>query len=172
MGIATVLIGCLPTYGQVGILAPILLVIIRMIQGLAFGAEWGGAVMMTFEHAPWKKRGRFAAIPQAGNPLGITLANAAFLLSASLQTDWAWRLPFLASAVLIVVGLVVRMRLEESPEFEHTKATGAIVKNPGHRRQERLAQHPAGDLPAHRGELRLLRHGHLPALLHHPEQRG
>ena len=130
MGIATVLIGCLPTYGQVGILAPILLVIIRMIQGLAFGAEWGGAVMMTFEHAPWKKRGRFAAIPQAGNPLGITLANAAFLLSASLQTDWAWRLPFLASAVLIVVGLVVRMKLEESPEFEHTKATGAIVKNP------------------------------------------
>ena len=101
-----------------------------MIQGLAFGAEWGGAVMMTFEHAPWKKRGRFAAIPQAGNPLGITLANAAFLLSASLQTDWAWRLPFLASSVLIVVGLVVRMKLEESPEFEHTKAMGAIVKNP------------------------------------------
>ena len=130
MGIATVLIGCLPTYAQVGIIAPILLVIIRMIQGLAFGAEWGGAVMMTFEHAPWKKRGRFAAIPQAGNPLGITLANAAFLLSASLQTDWAWRLPFLASAVLIVVGLVVRMKLEESPEFEHTKAMGAIVKNP------------------------------------------
>ena len=130
MGIATVLIGCLPTYAQVGILAPILLVIIRMIQGLAFGAEWGGAVMMTFEHAPWKQRGRFAAIPQAGNPLGITLANAAFLLSASLQTDWAWRLPFLASAILIVVGLVVRMKLEESPEFEHTKATGAIVKNP------------------------------------------
>ncbi|MFC9336372.1 MFS transporter [Arthrobacter sp. NPDC057009] len=130
MGIATVLIGCLPTYDQVGILAPILLIIIRMIQGLAFGAEWGGAVMMTFEHAPWKKRGRFAAIPQAGNPLGITLANAAFLLSASLQTDWAWRLPFLASAVLIVVGLVVRMKLEESPEFVNAKHHGAIVKNP------------------------------------------
>ncbi|AOW92521.1 MFS transporter [Rhodococcus sp. WMMA185] len=130
MGIATVLIGFLPTYETVGILAPILLVTIRMIQGLAFGAEWGGAVMMTFEHAPWKKRGRFAAIPQAGNPLGITLANAAFLLSASLQTDWAWRLPFLASAVLIVVGLVVRMKLEESPEFEDTKESGAIVDNP------------------------------------------
>ncbi|WP_072688886.1 MFS transporter [Rhodococcus marinonascens] len=130
MGIATVLIGLLPTYENVGILAPILLVIIRMIQGLAFGAEWGGAVMMTFEHAPWKKRGRFAAIPQAGNPLGITLANAAFLLSASLQTDWAWRLPFLASSVLIVVGLVVRMKLEESPEFEDSKASGDIVDNP------------------------------------------
>ncbi|MEV0946496.1 MFS transporter [Rhodococcus sp. NPDC049939] len=130
MGIATVLIGFLPTYETVGILAPILLVTIRMIQGLAFGAEWGGAVMMTFEHAPWKKRGRFTAIPQAGNPLGITLANAAFLLSASLQTDWAWRLPFLASAVLIVVGLVVRMKLEESPEFEDTKEAGAIVDNP------------------------------------------
>lgn len=131
MGIATVLIGCLPTYSQVGILAPtLLIIIIRMIQGLAFGAEWGGAVMMTFEHAPWKKRGLFSAIPQAGNPLGITLANAAFLLSASLQTDWAWRLPFLASAILIVVGLVVRMKLEESPEFETAKSQGAIVKNP------------------------------------------
>ena len=79
MGIATVLIGCLPTYAQVGILAPVLLVIIRMIQGLAFGAEWGGAVLMAFEHAPWRQRGRFAAIPQAGNPLGIALATTAFL---------------------------------------------------------------------------------------------
>jgi Major Facilitator Superfamily len=70
MGIATFAIGLLPTYAQVGILAPILLVSIRIIQGLAFGAEWGGAVMMAYEHAPWRRRGRFAAIPQAGNPLG------------------------------------------------------------------------------------------------------
>ncbi|PRY02342.1 MFS transporter [Allonocardiopsis opalescens] len=130
MGVATMLIGVLPTYAQVGVLAPVLLVLIRMIQGLAFGAEWGGAVMMAFEHAPWRRRGLFAAIPQAGNPLGIALANVAFLASAALEGDWAWRLPFLASAVLIVVGLIVRLKLSESPEFEETKARGQLVKNP------------------------------------------
>jgi MFS family permease len=130
MGIATVAIGCLPTYAQVGILAPALLVVIRVIQGLAFGAEWGGAVLMAFEHAPWRRRGRFAAIPQAGNPLGIALANIAFLAAAPLDSDWAWRIPFLASAVLIAVGLFVRLRLSESPEFEAVKAEGKVVRNP------------------------------------------
>ncbi|MHC9292111.1 MFS transporter [Mycobacterium sp. LTG2003] len=130
MGIATVTIGLLPTYAQVGVLAPTLLVIIRMIQGLAFGAEWGGAVLMAYEHAPWRHRGRFAAIPQAGNPLGIALANIAFLGSAMLDNDWAWRIPFLASAILIIVGLYVRMRLTESPEFEAVKAEGQVVRNP------------------------------------------
>lgn len=130
MGIATVLIGVLPTYAQAGVLAPVLLVAIRCVQGLAFGAEWGGAVMMTYEHAPRRRRGLYAAIPQAGNPLGIALANIAFLLSASLDGDWAWRLPFLASALLIVVGLVVRMKLNESPEFEAAKAEGGTVRNP------------------------------------------
>jgi MFS family permease len=130
MGIATVAIGCLPTYAQVGILAPVLLVIIRVIQGLAFGAEWGGAVLMAFEHAPWRRRGRFAAIPQAGNPLGIALANIAFLAAAPLDSDWAWRIPFLASAVLVAVGLFVRLRLSESPEFEAIKAEGKVVRNP------------------------------------------
>ena len=130
MGIATVMIGLLPTYAQVGVLAPTLLVIIRMIQGLAFGAEWGGAVLMAYEHAPWRHRGRFAAIPQAGNPLGIALANIAFLASTQLDSDLAWRIPFLASAILIGVGLFVRMRLAESPEFEAVKAQGNVVKNP------------------------------------------
>jgi MFS family permease len=130
MGIATFAIGLLPTYAQVGIMAPALLVAIRMIQGLAFGAEWGGAVLMAFEHAPWRRRGRFTAIPQAGNPLGIALANIAFLASAPLDSDWSWRIPFLASAVLIVVGLFVRMRLSESPEFEIVKAEGKVVRNP------------------------------------------
>lgn len=130
MGIATVMIGLLPTYAQVGILAPALLVVIRMIQGLAFGAEWGGAVLMAYEHAPWRHRGRFAAIPQAGNPLGIALANIAFLASAPLDSDWSWRIPFLASAILIAVGLFVRMRLSESPEFEAMKAQGKVVRNP------------------------------------------
>lgn len=130
MGIATVLIGCLPTYAQVGVLAPALLVAIRVIQGLAFGAEWGGAVLMAFEHAPWRQRGRFAAIPQAGNPLGIALANIAFLAAAPLDSDWSWRIPFLASSILIGVGLFVRLRLSESPEFEMAKAAGKVVRNP------------------------------------------
>jgi MFS family permease len=130
MGIATFAIGLLPTYAQVGVLAPTLLVAIRMIQGLAFGAEWGGAVLMAFEHAPWRRRGRFAAIPQAGNPLGIALANIAFLASAPLDSDWSWRIPFLASAVLVGVGLFVRLRLSESPEFEEVRASGKVVRNP------------------------------------------
>ncbi|GFG53205.1 MFS transporter [Mycolicibacterium agri] len=130
MGIATFSIGLLPTYAQVGVLAPTLLVAIRMIQGLAFGAEWGGAVLMAFEHAPWRQRGRFAAIPQAGNPLGIALANIAFLSAAPLDSDWSWRIPFLASAILIIVGLYVRLRLAESPEFEMVKAEGKVVRNP------------------------------------------
>ena len=130
MGIATFAIGLLPTYAQIGVLAPVLLVVIRMIQGLAFGAEWGGAVLMAFEHAPWRRRGRFAAIPQAGNPLGIALANIAFLAAAPLDSDWSWRIPFLASAVLVGVGLFVRMRLSESPEFEQMKAEGKVVRNP------------------------------------------
>jgi MFS family permease len=130
MGTSTFLIGVLPTHATVGILAPVLLVIIRMIQGLAFGAEWGGAVTMTYEHAPWHRRGMFAAIPQAGNPFGIALASAMFLVCANLEGDWRWRVPFLFSAVLIVAALIVRSRLTESPEFLETQSTGVIEKNP------------------------------------------
>jgi len=130
MGIATVLIGCLPTYAQVGLLAPILLVAVRVVQGLAFGAEWGGAILMTYEHAPWRKRGQYTAIPQAGFPVGLLLANTAFLLSAFLGGDWAWRVPFLLSAVLIAVGIVIRMKIDESPEFEELKDLGGVSKNP------------------------------------------
>jgi len=130
MGGATFVIGVLPTYATVGILAPILLVVIRMIQGLAFGAEWGGAVTMAYEHAPWNRRGMFAAIPQSGNPLGIALASLMFLVCANLPGDWAWRVPFLLSLVLVVAGLIVRARLSESPEFEAAKETGKIEKNP------------------------------------------
>ncbi|MFK4730359.1 MFS transporter [Agromyces mediolanus] len=130
MGGATFVIGVLPTYATVGILAPILLVVIRMIQGLAFGAEWGGAVTMAYEHAPWNRRGMFAAIPQSGNPLGIALASLMFLVCANLPGDWAWRVPFLLSLVLVVAGLIVRAQLSESPEFEEAKETGKIEKNP------------------------------------------
>jgi MFS family permease len=130
MGLATVLIGCLPTYAQVGTLAAFLLVAVRVVQGLAFGAEWGGAILMTYEHAPWRKRGQYTAIPQAGFPVGLLLANTAFLLSASLGGDWAWRVPFLLSAVLIVVGIVIRMKIDESPEFEELRDLGEVSKNP------------------------------------------
>ena len=130
MGIATVLIGCLPTYATVGVLAPILLVAVRVIQGLAFGAEWGGAILMTYEHAPWRKRGQYTAIPQAGFPVGLLLANTAFLLSGLVGGTWAWRIPFLLSAVLIAVGIVIRMKIDESPEFEELRDNGEVSKNP------------------------------------------
>jgi MFS family permease len=130
MGIATVLIGLLPTYAQVGVLAPILLVAVRVVQGLAFGAEWGGAILMCFEHAPWRKKGLYTGITQAGFPVGLLLANLAFLASVSLGGSWAWRVPFLLSAVLIVVGILIRLKLEESPEFEELKEEGEVLKNP------------------------------------------
>ncbi|MFE7160222.1 MFS transporter [Streptomyces sp. NPDC057636] len=130
MGSATFLIGVLPTYGQVGVLAPILLVAIRMIQGLAFGAEWGGAITMAYEHAPWHRRGMFAAIPQSGNPLGIALASGVFAWSDTLNGNWQWRTPFLLSAVLVIVALIVRSRLSESPEFQEVQASGKTEKNP------------------------------------------
>lgn len=130
MGIATVLIGVLPTYAMVGALAPILLVAVRIVQGLAFGAEWGGAILMTYEHAPWKRKGFFGAIPQAGFPLGLLLANLAFFASAGLGGDWVWRVPFLLSSLLIAAGLYIRLRITESPEFDVVKERGEIVKNP------------------------------------------
>ena len=130
MGFATVLIGLLPTYQQVGAWAGILLVAVRVIQGLAFGAEWGGAILMCFEHAPWRKRGLFTGITQAGFPVGLLLANLAFLGSVPLGPQWAWRVPFLLSAVLVVVGIIIRLKVEESPEFEELKEEGDIAKNP------------------------------------------
>jgi MFS family permease len=130
MGIATVLIGVLPTYQQVGVWAGILLVAVRVVQGLAFGAEWGGAILMCFEHAPWKKKGLYTGITQAGFPVGLLLANFAFLISVPLGDQWAWRVPFLLSAVLIVVGILIRLKIEESPEFEELKEEGDLSKNP------------------------------------------
>jgi len=130
MGVATVLIGCLPTYEQVGVWAGILLVVVRVVQGLAFGAEWGGAILMCFEHAPWRKKGLYTGITQAGFPVGLLLANLAFLVSVPLGETWAWRVPFLLSAVLIVVGILIRLKIDESPEFEELKEEGELSKNP------------------------------------------
>ncbi|SDL17615.1 Sugar phosphate permease [Glycomyces sambucus] len=130
MGAATFAIGLMPTYAQIGIAAPIILTVVRMVQGLAFGAEWGGAITMAYEHAPWHRRGMFSAIPQSGNPLGIALASGMFAWSATLEGDWQWRTPFLFSAVLVIVALIVRSRLSESPEFQEAQAAGKTEKNP------------------------------------------
>jgi MFS family permease len=130
MGVATVLIGLLPTYQMVGVWAGIMLVAVRVVQGLAFGAEWGGAILMCFEHAPWRRRGLYTGITQSGFPVGLLLANLAFLLSVPLGPQWAWRVPFLLSAVLIVVGILIRLKIDESPEFEELKEEGAVSKNP------------------------------------------
>ncbi|CDO09381.1 MFS transporter [Mycolicibacterium cosmeticum] len=130
MGLATFAIGLLPTYAAVGVLAPALLVTVRIIQGLAFGAEWGGAILMSYEHAPWKEKGRYTGIVQAGFPVGLLLANLVFLVSVHLGGDWAWRVPFLASIVLVAVGLIIRARVPESPVFTDVKDKGAIVRAP------------------------------------------
>jgi MFS family permease len=130
MGLATFCIGLLPTYQSMGVLAPIMLVAIRIVQGLAFGAEWGGAILMAYEHAPWRQRGRYSAIPTAGNPLGLFLANVVFLYSTQFDSELAWRIPFLASSLLVIAGLIIRARVAESPEFEEAKASNSLAKNP------------------------------------------
>ena len=130
MGLATFAIGLLPTYQAVGVLAPILLVTVRIIQGLAFGAEWGGAILMAYEHAPWRRKGRFTGIVQAGFPVGLLLANLVFLFSVHLGGSLAWRIPFLASIVLVVVGLIIRSKVPESPVFEEVKEAGSISRSP------------------------------------------
>lgn len=122
MGLATSLIGVLPTYAQVGLTAPILLVLLRILQGFSAGGEWGGAALMSVEHAPHGKRGFFGAYPQIGVPIGMILATATlWLLTTSLSEEqflsWGWRMPFLFSIVLIFVGYMIRRAVEESPIF-------------------------------------------------------
>ncbi|UTT69915.1 MHS family MFS transporter [Arthrobacter sp. DNA4] len=130
MGLATFAIGLLPTYAAVGLLAPALLVFVRIVQGLAFGAEWGGAILMSYEHAPWKAKGKYTGIVQAGFPVGLLLANLTFLFSVQLGNELAWRIPFLASILLVIVGLIIRSKVPESPVFDEVKDSGAIVKAP------------------------------------------
>lgn len=130
MGLATFAIGLLPTYATIGIAAPVLLVAVRIIQGLAYGAEWGGAILMTYEHAPWRRKGSFTGIVQSGFPIGLLLANLVFLFSVHLPGTWAWRLPFLISLVLVIVGLIIRSKVPESPVFEEVKTSGVVLKAP------------------------------------------
>jgi MFS family permease len=126
MGVGTVGIGFLPTYASAGVLAPVLLVLLRIAQGIAIGGEWGGAVLMASEHAPREKRTFLASFAQLGSPAGLILSLLAFRTVAAMDKDaffaWGWRLPFLASAVLLIVGLLIRMGVDESPEFEQMKA--------------------------------------------------
>ncbi|MBU5655282.1 MFS transporter [Corynebacterium sp. UMB6689] len=122
MGLATMLMGVLPTYASIGMAAPILLVVLRILQGLSAGGEWGGAAMLAVEHAPQGKRGLFGAFPQVGVPLGMFLATIFMLvLSAVLTSEqflaWGWRIPFLSSVVLILLGYLIRRAVEESPAF-------------------------------------------------------
>ena len=131
MGVATFLIGVLPTYATVGVLAPVLLIVLRAVQGIGYGAEWGGAVLMAVEHAPASRRGFFGSIPQIGIPAGLLLANGTFLVSAWLfEGDWVWRVPFLLSVVMVAIGLWIRLGITESPDFEKMKAAGEIYKRP------------------------------------------
>jgi MFS family permease len=122
MGAATALIGLLPTYDAIGVWAPILLVLLRIVQGISAGGEWGGAVLMAVEHAPKTRRGAFGASPQIGVPLGLLLASGVMALMAMIAPGdaflvWGWRVPFLLSVVLILIGWYVRRRVEESPVF-------------------------------------------------------
>ena len=131
MGVATFLIGLLPTYEQIGVAAPVLLVVLRIAQGLAVGGEWGGAVLISVEHAPEARRGFYGAFPQLGVPLGLITSNLVFLvLALTMPTEqfmaWGWRIGFLISALLVVVGLYVRLRVSESPEFSAARATASL----------------------------------------------
>ena len=122
MGVATTLVGLLPSHATIGVVAPILLVLLRILQGISAGGEWGGAVLMAVEHAPDRHRGVFGAFPQIGVPLGLLLASGVMALMAAVAPGdaflrWGWRVPFLFSFVLILVGYYVRRRVEESPVF-------------------------------------------------------
>ena len=142
MGIATFLIGCLPTYPSVGWFAPFFLVILRLAQGFALGGEWSGAALVATENAPAGKRAVFGTFPQLGAPIGFIIANGLFLVIAWLLPSedptrpsdaflaWGWRIPFLFSAVMVIVGLWVRLHLVESAAFEKTVNSGKVQKVP------------------------------------------
>ena len=134
MGLATTGIGLLPSYASVGIWAPIGLVTLRIVQGISVGGEWGGAVLMASEHAPAGRKTFYASFAQLGSPAGLLLALIAFRLVTSLDAeafaDWGWRLPFLASGVLMIIGLAIRFGVEESPEFKAIAEKGETAKYP------------------------------------------
>ncbi|HEX5370911.1 MAG TPA: MFS transporter [Dehalococcoidia bacterium] len=134
MGIATVLMGVLPGYASIGVAAPLLLVLLRVLQGIGVGGEWGGSVLLSMEWGTQRRRGFMASWPQIGVPFGLLLATGMVRLfgiaSGSGFGAWGWRVPFLASAVLIGIGLYVRLKVLESPAFTQLKRENAVVKQP------------------------------------------
>src|SRR5580658_7690366 len=134
MGVSTFCIGLLPTYASIGVLAPILLILLRVIQGIGLGGEWGGASLMVLEHAPSDKRGFYTSFVQIGFPIGLVLATSVFALATKLpDADFAaygWRIPFLLSVVLLAVGTFVRWHVPETPVFESLKSRNALSANP------------------------------------------
>src|SRR5882757_821298 len=134
MGLGTFLIGLLPTYQQVGVAAPVLLVVLRFLQGIGLGGEWGGAVLMVVENAPTHKRGLLGSMVQVGNPIGNIAAIGMFALVSQLPENdfmtWGWRIPFLISVLLVGVGLWIRLSMEETPAFRQIKAKNEVAKMP------------------------------------------
>ena len=135
MGVSTILIGLLPTYDRIGVAAPLLLALCRFGQGLGLGGEWGGAVLLATENAPPGKRAWYGMFPQLGAPIGFFLSGAVFLLLGESMGDeaffaWGWRIPFLASALLVAVGLYIRLKITETPDFQQVRASCAQVRMP------------------------------------------
>jgi MFS family permease len=135
MGIATFLIGLIPTYAQIGVAAPLLLLVLRLLQGIGLGGEWGGAVLMSFEYAPKEKRGFYACFPQVGLAVGLSLATGVVaLLTKSLPEEaflsWGWRVAFMGSIVLVALGLFIRLKILETPEFAKIKEAQKIAHVP------------------------------------------
>jgi metabolite-proton symporter len=135
MGLSTVLVGLVPTHDQIGVMAPLLLALLRFVQGLGVGGEWGGAVLLALEYGHRGRRGFVASWPQAGVPLGLlastgVLALFEFNLSEADFLSWGWRVPFFLSGLLIVIGLVIRVRLEETPLFAQVKESNQVAESP------------------------------------------
>ena len=135
MGITTTLIGFLPTYASIGVAAPILLVLLRFVQGLAIGGQWGGAMLLVTESAPADQRGWYGAYAQAGAPLGVVLANLAFIgVSSSMSDeafmDWGWRLPFIASIVLIGISMYIQLKIEDTQAFQSLSNAQSATDKP------------------------------------------
>jgi MFS family permease len=130
MGVATALIGVLPTFETIGYAAPVLLTLLRICQGIGVGGEWGGSVLLSMEWGSPGRRGLMASWPQLGVPLGLITSTGMFRLTNNVDLSWGWRIPFLLSVVLIGVGLYVRLRVLESPEFTAASAAGQVVRRP------------------------------------------
>ena len=135
MGVATFLIGCLPTYDQWGVAAVAVLCLCRFVQGIGLGGEWSGAALVATENAPEDKRALYGSFPELGAPIGFFLSNGTYFLLETFNDDdamlaWGWRVPFLLSAILVIVGLVVRVQMEETPIFRLAQEQKKVVKSP------------------------------------------